>query len=56
MNTICAKPVSFKVEYLDDSNRTHWAFVKSVASIKFYQDRFTVLSIEQMKRPITSLI
>lgn len=34
----------FEIIYLDDCYRRHLTFVKSKAEVKFYRDRFQVLS------------
>lgn len=36
----------FETTYLDDFNNKHITYIKNSQDIKFYEDRFTILSLE----------
>jgi len=36
----------FETTYLDDFNNKHITYIKDSQDIKFYQERFTILSLE----------
>ena len=42
---ICDYPY-FETVYLDDDNNKHITYIKDSQDIKFYQERFTILSLE----------
>ena len=41
--------IKYVVKYVDDVNVKHIAFAKSMAEVKFYQDRFTEVSFDFLK-------